>query len=231
MTQEEYEVYVVQPATSEKPLTCENCRSIFINNVEKGLHSVIHNDNKFYECHVCGDFANQSKQAFDIHIREHEGIKKFKCPICSKQFTTFRPAYEHQFLHKKEKPFVCDICQQTFRTSIGARNHKDSAHYELLNGQKNEKLHCKMCNKHYANRSGLDEHNYRHHRELCTRKPVLCDICLRDFPSKSAMRRHKSSHSKEGSFSCQVCSKKLKTKNGLHQHQSAHTGEQKYECN
>ncbi|XP_050516854.1 zinc finger protein 493-like [Diabrotica virgifera virgifera] len=229
MTDEEYEVYVVQPATSEKPLTCEKCPSVFTNHVEKGLHSILHKG--FYECHVCGDYANQNKQAFDVHIREHEGIKKFKCPICNKQFTTFRPAYQHQFLHNNEKPFKCDICQQAFRTSISATTHKAQAHYEMLNGEKNQKLHCKICNKDYGTRSGINEHNLRYHKELSTITPALCDICGKDFPSKAVMRRHKNSHSKEGPFSCEVCSKKFTYKQSLKNHQSAHTGEQKYECN
>ncbi|XP_050516849.1 oocyte zinc finger protein XlCOF19-like [Diabrotica virgifera virgifera] len=230
MTSEEYETYLVQPAASDKPLKCGKCSLSFPNNVELGFHSIKHNDKGLYECHVCVEYAHQNKQAFDIHIREHEGIKKYKCPICNKQFTTIRPAYEHQYFHGKEKPFTCDICGQKFRTSVAARNHKTEVHYEMLTGQKFEKFDCKICNKHYANRSGLDHHNFRHHKELCKQMPALCDICGKDFSTKAQLRNHKRTHSKESAYSCDVCSKKFTQLAGLKQHQSVHTGEKKYAC-
>uniref|UniRef100_A0A6P7F4L0 Zinc finger protein 59-like n=1 Tax=Diabrotica virgifera virgifera TaxID=50390 RepID=A0A6P7F4L0_DIAVI len=112
--------------------------SSFTNNVEKDLQSIIHDDQRFYECNVCGNFAHQNKEVFYDHIREHEN-KKFKCPICKDQFTTFRQAYEHQFSHKKQKPFECDICQEKFHTSYAEKRHKKT-HYDWL--QRDERLDC-----------------------------------------------------------------------------------------
>uniref|UniRef100_A0A6P7F1I7 Gastrula zinc finger protein XlCGF7.1-like n=1 Tax=Diabrotica virgifera virgifera TaxID=50390 RepID=A0A6P7F1I7_DIAVI len=230
MTPEEYEKYLIQPADSDVPLNCDKCFITFKNNVEKGLHSIKHNEKGFYECHVCEDFVHQTKQAFDIHIRDHEGIKKYKCPICERQFTTIRPAYEHQYSHKDEKPFECDICHRKFPSSHSAKNHKNIAHYEMLNGQKYEKYDCKICNIHYAGHAGLANHNFKFHKDLCRLKPALCDICGKEFITKYTLKKHKASHSEEMPFACDLCPKKFARPAGLKQHQLVHTGEKPYTC-
>ncbi|XP_028128732.1 oocyte zinc finger protein XlCOF19-like [Diabrotica virgifera virgifera] len=230
MTPEEYETYLIQPANFDVPLKCDKCSVTFMNNVEKGLHSIKHNAKGLYECHVCEDFVHQNRQAFDIHIRDHEGIKKYKCPICNKQFTIIRPAYEHKYLHNKEKPFDCDICGKKFTTSITARNHKNVAHYEMLNGQKFDKYDCKICNKHYDHNSGLAHHNFRHHKELVKRKPALCEACGMDFSCVGELKKHALVHSKDTPFACDHCPKKFARIWRLRQHQAVHTGEKKYTC-
>ncbi|XP_050516850.1 zinc finger protein 836-like [Diabrotica virgifera virgifera] len=230
MAPEDYETYLVQPADSDVPLKCDKCFDTFKNNVERGLHSIKHNEEGFYECHVCEDFVHQNKQAFDIHIREHEGIKKYKCPICKKQFTTIRPAYEHQYLHNNEKPFDCDICGKKFKTSRTVKSHKSMVHYELLNGQKYEKYDCKICNKHYVHYSGLAHHNFRHHKELCKQKPALCETCGMDFSCKSELKKHSFVHSKDKPYACDQCPKKFPRVTRLKEHQLVHTREKRYTC-
>ena len=52
------------------------------------------------------------------HIESsHFGLRKFKCPSCSKLLSSKQNLIDHQNIHTGAKPYICDIpgCSQHFR--------------------------------------------------------------------------------------------------------------------
>ncbi|XP_057661584.1 zinc finger and BTB domain-containing protein 17-like isoform X32 [Diorhabda carinulata] len=229
MSPEEYNSCLVKPIQLEIPLICRICDTTCTNNIDYGFHSIKHNN--LYVCHMCEGYSHENKSVFEKHVREHEGITKFKCPICEKPFQTLRVAFEHRFIHENKKPFVCDICNREFYASYSLKKHKKQDHHESPIYQKKDKLYCKLCNKHYRNSSGMSYHNFRKHKDLFCTNPVLCEICGLDFPNDSNLKRHMNKHTTNKLFSCEICSKSFTHSHTLNTHKLVqHTGAKRYRC-
>ena len=56
-----------------------------------------------------------------------------------------------------------------------------------------------------------------------------CDICMKSFPAKNKLMRHKRSVHTDHNWKCQVCAKAYKTKGDLNKHTVSHNGE-RIEC-
>ncbi|XP_057661583.1 zinc finger protein 135-like isoform X31 [Diorhabda carinulata] len=228
--QQDHDQYIVKPAELDVPLTCKICHKTYTNNIDFGFHSIMHSKKDLYRCHICEEFQHQKKSMLEKHIRDHEGIRKYQCPLCERQFPTLKIAYEHQYIHENKKPFECDICGKTFSTSASAKNHRSKIHYEIITGRKQEKFDCSLCNKHYSNHAGLSHHNFRHHKEFCKSMPALCEICGMNFSSKAQLNKHMPTHTADKPHPCELCSKSFSRPFDLKQHRSVHTGEKRYTC-
>ncbi|XP_057661587.1 zinc finger protein ZFMSA12A-like isoform X35 [Diorhabda carinulata] len=229
LSQEEYDLYLKKPIKLENPLICQICNSSYTNNIDFGFHSIKHK--LLYECHICEGYSHQDEIVFEKHIREHEGVTRFQCPICEKPFQTLKGAHEHRLKHENKKSFECDLCQKQYYSSYLLKEHKKEEHYETLADQKEEQLYCKLCDKHYRNRSGMSYHNFRHHRNSTSRAPVLCEICGLDFPNRSKLKSHMNKHTVEKPFTCEYCSKTFTHSSTLNVHKSVkHTGTKRYTC-
>ncbi|XP_057661588.1 zinc finger protein 667-like isoform X36 [Diorhabda carinulata] len=228
---EEYDSLVVDPIKLENPLTCKICNRFFTNNIDFGIHSAYHKEKHLYQCHLCESFSHRDKTVFEIHIRNHEGIKKFKCPACEKQFNYLREAFEHRYQHENKKPFKCDICGKQYFASATLRKHKNSYHYGSLTGRTPDKFICKLCNKSYKGYAGLCYHNFRNHKDLLETIPLICEICGVDFPNNSGLRKHMDKHREPKTFSCDECPKRFSHASTLNQHKLVqHTGVKPYKC-
>ncbi|XP_057661586.1 zinc finger protein 383-like isoform X34 [Diorhabda carinulata] len=230
ISSEEYDSFIVEPIKLEIPLICTICNTSFTNNIDYGFHSVQHN--LLYECHLCKVYSNKNKTVFEKHLRGHDGVTKFKCPICEKPFKALKDAYEHKLTHENIETFNCNLCSRRFLSLSLLNNHTSFDDCTNVGNNKTDKFNCKLCNKQYRNASGISYHNFRKHKHLIdTDIFIFCEICGVDFPNKSKLERHLNTHSAQKSFTCELCSKSFTQASSLNRHMYTHTGEKRYTCN
>ncbi|XP_041985926.1 zinc finger protein 347-like isoform X8 [Aricia agestis] len=66
---------------------------------------------------------------------------------------------------------------------------------------------------------------YKSHKEQ-----LICDVCLKMFPTKSRLLRHIRTHTGEKTYSCNICQKIFLRRAYLKEHLLIHTGEKPYNC-
>ncbi|WP_404831023.1 C2H2-type zinc finger protein [Endozoicomonas euniceicola] len=86
---------------------------------------------------------------------------------------------------------------------------------------------CNVCEKRFAEQSGLTRHMRTH---TTGEKPFRCDVCEKGFAEQSGLTRHMRTHTGEKPYSCDVCEKGFAEQSGLTRHMRTHTGEKPYSC-
>ncbi|TRY63847.1 hypothetical protein TCAL_06269 [Tigriopus californicus] len=117
-----------------------------------------------FQCHYCGKNYS-SKTSFDSHIKQHQGIERFKCSQCDYGTNTKNVLLDHEKMHLREKG--------------------------LTNADTNLVLfhQCDQCGKQYSNIQGLRGHVKRVHLGIKPSYPCAdCDLVV---SSKSMLYRHK----------------------------------------
>merc|ERR1712203_790431 len=94
--------------------------------------------------------------------RPPEKIKKFKCTVCDKSFTTKHGLIGHTLSHTGEKPWVCEHCSQSFRDQSALSSHRKT-HAPDFEGFK-----CEFCGKSYDYKKRLNEHIRTVHMKIST---------------------------------------------------------------
>ena len=63
--------------------------------------------------------GSMKKTTIEVHERNDNGEKQFKCMKCGKSFSWSRDLKYHLRIHAGEKPFKCTICNRNFSTLSG----------------------------------------------------------------------------------------------------------------
>ena len=65
-----------------------------------------------------------------MHIRQvHEGMKDFKCELCSAEFTQLGSLKRHMdYLHQDLKKYQCDQCEKAFKVKDDLQKHVRKFH-------------------------------------------------------------------------------------------------------
>ena len=91
-----------------------------------------------------------------------EKIKKFKCTVCDKSFTSKHGLAGHTLSHTGEKPWVCEHCSQSFRDQSNLISHRKT-HAPDFEGFK-----CEFCGKSFDYKKRLNEHIRTVHMKIST---------------------------------------------------------------
>lgn len=53
----------------------------------------------------------------------HQGMKEFKCDVCSREFTLSANLKRHMLIHASVRPFQCHVCFKTFVQKQTLKTH------------------------------------------------------------------------------------------------------------
>lgn len=89
---------------TEQSHECNICKKVFARKRNLLQHMLLHQDKK-YKCSDCDkQFSRQDR--YNVHIQDHQGIKKHRCPYCAKGFNIISALKDHVRVHNGEKPYL-----------------------------------------------------------------------------------------------------------------------------
>jgi uncharacterized Zn-finger protein len=112
--------------------------------------------------------------------------KKYKCNVCSQEFSCAGVLKYHTRIHTGENPHSCTVCSKTFRTP-GAL----TVHLRTHNGQKPYK--CVFCSHVFTQRGALLQHCRRIH---FSDQIYECGVCKEKFEKHRDLSSHSQIHSR-----------------------------------
>ncbi|XP_041375842.1 zinc finger protein ZFAT-like [Gigantopelta aegis] len=108
-----------------------------------------------YKCPYCDRVFTRANSELQKHLWMHEGIKPFKCPMCSYGCRSKNNLQNHMLRHSAEKPFLCNECGKAYKSRTALRWHvKSHKHGKLFK--------CDKCPYEATQRSHLKRHQETH---------------------------------------------------------------------
>lgn len=82
----------------------------------------------------------------------------------------------------------------------------------------NRPFQCKLCNKGFAFKQGLERHEVVHSRQ----QPYPCQYCNQSFSTPSKLARHLTAHAGQRPYPCKYCNKSYLLSHHLTRHMRSH---------
>jgi uncharacterized Zn-finger protein len=96
----------------KKSESCPKCDKVFQN-----LRYLKTHMKEFHEkvpCAQCGKLYGTSAMTRHIASAHNQNLRKYKCEVCGKGFTTCQKLKDHNNVHTGEKPYKCELCEACF---------------------------------------------------------------------------------------------------------------------
>ncbi|XP_076080586.1 uncharacterized protein LOC143051588 isoform X1 [Mytilus galloprovincialis] len=204
----------------------------------------------FHNCGICGkEFC--SRDDLQKHMRIHTEFKPFKCLICGEDFSVISSFKIHMRRHKEkgnnssghkgDNPSVEKDDNSTGDKEDNSSGDKGNNSSDL---QINKRTHAgdeqrnhEECSNEFSQvdhphgqRRVLITHIRTQTRTITRTHPLLktgklfhdCDICGKEFISKSSLREHIRSHTGFKPYKCGICGKDFRVKSSVNYHMKIH---------
>uniref|UniRef100_A0A3P9JXP7 Zinc finger protein 710 n=1 Tax=Oryzias latipes TaxID=8090 RepID=A0A3P9JXP7_ORYLA len=173
---------------------------------------------KRWKCRMC-DKSYTSKYNLVTHILGHNGIKPHACPHCGKLFKQPSHLQTHLLTHQGTRPHKCTVCKKGFTQTSHLKRH-------MLQHTDIKPYSCRFCRRGFAYPSELRAHEVKHERGRCH----VCSQCGMEFPTYAHLKRHQTSHQGPHTFQCTECNKSFAYRSQLQNHLLKHQSPRPYTC-
>ncbi|XP_030622561.1 zinc finger protein 710 [Chanos chanos] len=173
---------------------------------------------KRWKCRMC-EKSYTSKYNLVTHILGHNGIKPHACPHCGKLFKQPSHLQTHLLTHQGTRPHKCTVCKKGFTQTSHLKRH-------MLQHTDVKPYSCRFCRRGFAYPSELRAHEIKHERGRCH----VCSQCGMEFPTYAHLKRHQVSHQGPSTFQCGQCNKSFAYRSQLQNHLLKHQTQRSYSC-
>uniref|UniRef100_A0A8C6V5L3 Zinc finger protein 710 n=1 Tax=Neogobius melanostomus TaxID=47308 RepID=A0A8C6V5L3_9GOBI len=162
---------------------------------------------KRWKCRMC-DKSYTSKYNLVTHILGHNGIKPHPSHLQT-----------HLLTHQGTRPHKCTVCKKGFTQTSHLKRH-------MLQHTDVKPYSCRFCRRGFAYPSELRAHEVKHERGRCH----VCSQCNMEFPTYAHLKRHQTSHEGPHTFQCTECNKSFAYRSQLQNHILKHQSPRPYTC-
>lgn len=173
---------------------------------------------KRWKCRMC-EKSYTSKYNLVTHILGHNGIKPHECVHCGKLFKQPSHLQTHLLTHQGTRPHKCTVCEKAFTQTSHLKRH-------MLQHTDIKPYTCRFCGRGFAYPSELRTHENKHENGQCH----VCTQCGLEFPSYTHLKRHQASHQGPTSYQCSECNKSFSYRSQLQNHLLKHQNVRPYVC-
>lgn len=173
---------------------------------------------KRWKCRMC-EKSYTSKYNLVTHILGHSGIKPHECLHCGKLFKQPSHLQTHLLTHQGTRPHKCTVCEKAFTQTSHLKRH-------MLQHTDVKPYSCRFCGRGFAYPSELRTHENKHENGQCH----VCTQCGLEFPTYAHLKRHLSSHQGPTTFQCTECHKSFAYRSQLQNHLMKHQNVRPYIC-
>lgn len=185
-----------------------------------------------FNCEQCGR-AFSKPESLAAHTAAHATFSGLTCDVCNKQFTDKYALSRHTRTHlglTLREGFLCVECGRTYMQKGNLRKHIRSRHGGVVK-EEEEDLRRKESidvppdlpqvtsadkRKAYKATGGIRKHE--------------CKECGRRFATRSILKNHLTTHSKEKPYKCEECGKTFGRKDVMTAHLRMHFPTQEMTC-
>lgn len=173
---------------------------------------------KRWKCRMC-EKSYTSKYNLVTHILGHNGIKPHECLHCGKLFKQPSHLQTHLLTHQGTRPHKCTVCEKAFTQTSHLKRH-------MLQHSDVKPYSCRFCGRGFAYPSELRTHENKHENGQCH----VCTQCGLEFPTYAHLKRHLTSHQGPTTYQCTECHKSFAYRSQLQNHLMKHQNVRPYVC-
>ncbi|XP_056622550.1 zinc finger protein 710a isoform X2 [Triplophysa dalaica] len=173
---------------------------------------------KRWKCRMC-EKSYTSKYNLVTHILGHNGIKPHECVHCGKLFKQPSHLQTHLLTHQGTRPHKCTVCKKAFTQTSHLKRH-------MLQHSDIKPYSCRFCGRGFAYPSELRTHETKHESGHCH----VCAQCGMEFPTQAHLKRHQVSHQGPTTFQCSECHKSFAYRSQLQNHLMKHQNVRPFVC-
>ncbi|KAJ8417355.1 hypothetical protein AAFF_G00285820 [Aldrovandia affinis] len=171
-----------------------------------------------WKCRMC-EKSYTSKYNLVTHILGHNGIKPHECPHCGKLFKQPSHLQTHLLTHQGTRPHKCAVCKKAFTQTSHLKRH-------MLQHTDVKPYSCRFCRRGFAYPSELRAHETKHESGRCH----VCLQCGMELPSLAHLKRHQTSHQGPTTYQCSECNKSFAYRSQLQNHLMKHQNVRPFVC-